>query len=72
MNNLGLAEIAIILLFLPFAWRLTIIPFWKICTKAGLPVWLSILMVVPLANIVVPFVIAFTEWPALRRPAERA
>jgi hypothetical protein len=44
---------------------LTVIPFWKICTKAGFPGVLSLLMLVPFGNIIVPFYIAFTEWPAL-------
>jgi len=45
---------------------LTIIPFWKICSKAGFPGPLSLLMLVPIANIVLPFYIAFTQWPVLR------
>jgi hypothetical protein len=45
---------------------LTIIPFWKICTKAGFPGPLSLLMIVPIANIILPFYIAFAEWPALK------
>lgn len=45
---------------------LTIIPFWKICSKAGFPGALSLLMLVPIANIVLPFYIAFADWPALQ------
>lgn len=45
---------------------LNVIPFWMICTKAGFPPVLSLLMIVPIANIVLPFYIAFAEWPALR------
>ena len=45
---------------------LTIIPFWKICSKAGFPGPLSLLMLVPIANIVLPFYIAFAQWPVLR------
>jgi len=69
MPNFGSAELAIIFFMLPFVWLLTIVPFWKICSKAGLSPWLSILMVVPLANIIVPFVVAFSDWPAIRRQA---
>jgi hypothetical protein len=46
---------------------LTVIPFWKICTKAGFPGPLALLMLVPVANIVLPFYIAFADWPALRQ-----
>jgi len=45
---------------------LVVLPFWKICTKAGFPGPMALLMVVPIANIVLPFYIAFAEWPALR------
>jgi heme/copper-type cytochrome/quinol oxidase subunit 4 len=47
---------------------LTIIPFWKICDRAGLPPALSLLMLVPIVNIILPFYIAFTNWPATREP----
>ncbi len=38
-----------------------VIPFWKICTKAGFPGALSLLMLVPVANIILPFYIAFAD-----------
>ena len=44
---------------------LTVIPFWKICSKAGFPGALSLLMLVPVANVVLPFYIAFAAWPAV-------
>ena len=52
---------------------ITVIPFWKICTKAGFPGALSLLMMVPIANLILPFYIAFADWPVLRQPqgAER-
>ncbi len=45
---------------------LMVIAFWKICEKAGFPPPLSLLMFVPIANIVLVLYIAFTEWPALK------
>lgn len=42
-------------------------PFWRIFTKAGFSGWLSLLMLVPLVNLAVLYVIAFIEWPSLRR-----
>jgi hypothetical protein len=41
------------------------IPFWNICSKAGYPAPLGLLMLVPMANIVLPLYLAFSEWPAL-------
>mgnify|MGYP000849592467 CR=1 FL=1 len=66
----GPVEVGLIfLLIIPmviFGVLITIIPFWKICTKAGFPGALSLLMLVPFANIILPFYIAFADWPALR------
>ncbi len=63
MNGLGIAEIIVIL----FIGVIFILPFWKIFTKAGFPGWLSLLLVLPIANIIILFYIAFAEWPALKK-----
>ncbi|HVP58125.1 MAG TPA: hypothetical protein VMU02_08500 [bacterium] len=57
--------------FMGFVWMLIvgiimIIPFWKIFQKAGLTPALSILMIIPLINLVMIYYLAFTDWPALR------
>ncbi len=66
----GAYELIVILVVIPIAISvnvlLVVLPFWKICTKAGFPGALALLMIVPIANIVLPFYIAFAEWPALR------
>ncbi len=49
---------------------LIVIPFWKICSKAGFPGAISLLMLVPFANIVLLFYIAFSEWPALTKKTD--
>jgi hypothetical protein len=40
-----------------------IVPFWRIFPRAGMPSPLSILMGVPLVNIVLLWVLAFKRWP---------
>ncbi|WP_111748502.1 DUF805 domain-containing protein [Salinisphaera orenii] len=40
-------------------------PFWKVFTKAGFSGWLSLLILVPMVNLIVLYVVAFTDWPAL-------
>ncbi|MDE1155264.1 MAG: hypothetical protein PW735_05975 [Acidobacteriaceae bacterium] len=48
-----------------------IVPFWQIFKKAGMSPALSLLMVVPLANLVMLYVLAFSQWkiqPALLSP----
>jgi len=62
----GFWEMMIILIILPFACILPAVAFWKICSKAGFPGVLGLLMFVPVANVVLPLYIAFVEWPALR------
>jgi type VI protein secretion system component VasK len=41
-------------------------PFWRIIDKAGFPAVTSLLMLIPVVNVVVLFYLAFAEWPALR------
>ena len=40
-----------------------VLPFWKIFPRAGLPKTLSFLMLVPLANLIMLYVLAFKKWP---------
>lgn len=46
-----------------------LIPYWFIWKKAGFSPWLCLLMVVPLANLAMLYVLAFADWPALPRNA---
>jgi hypothetical protein len=47
---------------------LFVIPAWRILGKAGFPPALALLMIVPLlGNICVFVILAFAEWPALKR-----
>lgn len=39
-----------------------LIPYWFIWKKAGFSPWLSLLMFVPLLNLVMLYVLAFAEW----------
>jgi len=41
----------------------TIVAYWRIATKAGYSGVFSLLMLVPLANIVLLIYFAFTDWP---------
>ena len=42
---------------------LTVVAYWRIATKAGYNGVLSLLMLVPLANIILLIYFAFTDWP---------
>ena len=41
---------------------LLILPFWKIFSRAGFAGPLALLMVVPFANVIVLFVVAYGRW----------
>jgi hypothetical protein len=63
---LVLLPIVVFLVAIPLTLLLVVWPFWRICTRAGFPGALSLLMLVPIGNIILPFVLAFAEWPALK------
>jgi amino acid permease len=42
-----------------------VVPFWMIFTKAGFNGALSLLMLIPLVNIIMISYLAFAEWTAL-------
>jgi hypothetical protein len=54
------------MVFLPiviiFGSLIVVIPYWMIFKKAGFPPFLGILMVVPLVNFVLLYVLAFSQW----------
>jgi len=62
----GLPEMIVLLFISIFAYVLPAIAFWKICSKAGFPGPLGLLMIIPFVNIIFPLYLAFAEWPVLR------
>ena len=42
-------------------------PFWRLCTKAGYPGVVSLLLFVPLVNFIFLWVAALSEWPIERQ-----
>jgi len=44
-----------------------VVPFWRIFSKAGFSGALSLLMFVPILNVIMIFFLAFAEWPALKQ-----
>jgi hypothetical protein len=56
------------LLPLLILWALIIPPLWKITKRAGFSPWLSLLMLVPVVNLVALWVFSIKEWPALKNP----
>jgi hypothetical protein len=50
------------LFFVAVATVVAVIPYWMIFKKAGFSPWLSLLFFVPVANIIILYVVAFSEW----------
>jgi hypothetical protein len=58
----GPAEIFVIAIIA----AIIIFPYWKIFSKAGYSGALSLLMLIPLVNVIMLFFLAFADWPALK------
>jgi hypothetical protein len=70
MTGLGPMELIIILMIASLGGLgliLPVIAFWKICSRVGFPGPLGLLMLVPIANIILPLYVAFALWPAFKQ-----
>lgn len=63
----GWPELVIIFLVFAMMAVLVVLPYWFIFSKAGYPGALALLMLVPLADIVMRFFLAFSKWPLERK-----
>ena len=45
---------------------IVVLPFFRICTKAGYSGWLSLLVLIPIVNMGFVYFLGFSEWPSLR------
>jgi hypothetical protein len=67
MSNIGIAEFLVILIVVGLLAAVVLIPYWRIFRKAGFQPVLSLLMVIPLVNIITLYYLAFAEWPSLQQ-----
>lgn len=71
-SEMVFAPTSFMLLFvvvLPIVLLLTLLPYWFICKKAGYHPALSLLILIPFGGIILPFFLAFANWPVLRKAA---
>lgn len=61
--GLGFGELVLVLVVL--------IPAWRIVSRAGYSGAWSLLLLVPVVNVIAVFVFAFSEWPLERRATGR-
>jgi hypothetical protein len=51
---------------------LIVLPFWRICQKAGYPGILALLVFVPLVSLIFLYWFAFSDWSITHKDSERA
>jgi hypothetical protein len=62
MDAVTIIRIVAVLVCLLVVIPLTLIPYWVIFKKAGFSAWLSLLMIIPLINLMVLYIVAFSQW----------
>ncbi len=66
-QSVWVTELTIIGVLLVVVVAFYIVPFWRICSKMGYSGALSLLMFVPLVNLILYLFLAFSKWPIERR-----
>ena len=66
MDNVTLIRVVSGLMVFVVIVHIVPIPYWRIFSKAGFSGWLSLLMIVPLVNLIILYIVAFSDW---KRPA---
>jgi predicted PurR-regulated permease PerM len=59
---IGIPEFIVVLAIAAIS-LITIWPASRICRRVGFPWWLGLLIVVPLANMILLWFVAFADWP---------
>jgi SNF family Na+-dependent transporter len=59
----GAAFLLMFVIIMAVAVVVMLIPYWKIFQRTGQSPWLSLLMLLPLVNIIMLFILAFGTWP---------
>jgi len=69
-HGMGALHVLLPLIFcFLLAWlAVIIVPFWMIFKKAGFPPALAFLMILPLVNLVLLYVVAFSQWKVVPAP----
>lgn len=68
IQHMVLAMMAVLPIIILIALAIVIIPCWFICKKAGFSPWLSLLNIIPLGNLILLYVLAFSEWKVMPTP----
>lgn len=63
MNNVGFSG----LLFSLIVMAIIVVPFFQLWKRTGHSGWISLLMLLPLVNLLMLYVLAFKDWPVLKQ-----
>jgi hypothetical protein len=66
VGNLGASELLVVLVIGAVSAIVVIWPAARICAKAGYSPWLGIAAAIPIANVLLLWFLALSEWPARR------
>jgi hypothetical protein len=68
MDHIDFTEILLIFaVVIIIAIAFLLIPYWRIFKKAGFPGALSLLMLLPIVNVIMLYYLAFADWPSLKQ-----
>jgi hypothetical protein len=68
IRHMALAMFTLLPLIVLVMLAILVVPFWFICKKAGFSPWLSLLNIIPLGNLVLIYVLAFSDWNVMPAP----
>ena len=63
-----MAMMAIIPIIILVCLAIIMVPFWFILKKAGFSPWLTLINIVPLGNLILIYVLAFSDWKVVPAP----
>jgi len=63
MNNIGFPGILMLIIYA----AVIVVPFFQLWKRTGHSGWISLLMLIPLVNLIMLYVLAFKRWPAVDR-----
>lgn len=62
MNSIGIPELALIAVLLG-VWLSVVWPAARVCSRLGFSPWFGALAIVPVANLLLLWWLAYTRWP---------
>ena len=63
INNIGLPGILLLVVYA----AIVVVPFFQLWKRTGHSGWMSLLMILPLVNLIMLYVLAFKRWPSVDR-----